>query len=113
MNTVSTVLRVAGLLFCSLFAVLFGFVPFVLGIAIQACVPRRVPPYVADLVAAAAFLAFWLIAGTVPFVVTRNDHFSLWQSAFVSWLVAVACFHVGATLLRSLWPRRFSSGAAA
>ncbi len=112
MNTVSAVLRIAVLLLCSLLAVLFGIVPFALGIAIQACVPRRLPLYVADLVAAAALLAVWLFAGTVPFVITRNDHFSLWQSASVSWLVAVACFHVGDALLRSLWPRRFSSGAA-
>lgn len=102
----SVLLRGVGLLFAVVLTVLFGLVPFLLGIVAQALSARRIPAFVVGPLAAAAFFALWHFTGWLS--VSIGDGSLVWASAVLSLILFVAFFASGAALLRELFPRRFT-----
>jgi len=103
----SMLLRGAGFLFCAVLTVLFGLIPFLLGVVAQALSPRRIPPYGVGPLAAATFFALWHFTGWLP--ITIGDGSIVWASVFLSLMLFVAFFGSGAAILRELLPRRFAT----
>jgi hypothetical protein len=103
----STVLRCFGLFVFAVLTVLFGLIPFVLGLVLQAIFPRRLPPFVVGPLAMILFFVLWNSTGWLS--VTIGSVPPVWPSVLASLVLFVTFFASGAEFLRALLPRRYSS----
>jgi|SoiMethySBSTD1v2_1073268.scaffolds.fasta_scaffold454448_2 hypothetical protein len=101
----ATILRCFGFVVCAVVTILFGLVPFVLGVVAQGISPRRIPAYVVGPLGVVLFFALWRLTGWLSF--TIGTGIPVWPSVVVSLVLFVPFFASGAALLRELLPRRF------
>lgn len=95
-----------GLLLCVAITALFGLVPFVLGVLVQAAFPKRIPPFVIGLLATAAFFLLRYFTRW-PLPITVGDGVPIWPSVLISLYVFLSFFASGAALIREFSPLRF------
>ena len=103
----AALVRYARLLVCAVLTILFGLIPFVLGVIAQGVAPRRIPPYLVAPLAIALFFALWRLTGRLSVIVGTG--IPVWPSVVLSLVLFAAFFASGAATLRELLPRRFSS----
>ena len=99
------VLRWVGMVIGALLTLLFGLVPFVLGVLIQAVLRRCLHPLLVGLIGAALFPAVWW---TGWYRITIGDGHVVWVSILVTLYLFFLFFAAGGAFLRSLLPNRFA-----
>lgn len=98
-------LRVIFGIFSAAIILLFGFIPFVAGTAVQLICPRDLPRSVVGLLALATFLLLTQFFVYQPLNV--NGIGSAWGSLVLSLFMDVPFFSLGAAFIRKLRRRRF------
>jgi hypothetical protein len=101
----SFVRRLLRFVLLALLPLILGFTPFVLGVAVQALIRRRLPSYGIGMLAAATFFTLRHFTDWLPIRV--GDGGPAWPSVVLSLLLFSAFFSLGATLFRELFARHF------
>jgi hypothetical protein len=93
-----------------LFTVIFGLIPFVLGIITQGVLRKRIPAYIVVPLGVAVFFVFWRLTGSLQWRIGNDD--PVWLTLVFNLFIFVAFFSSGAVFIREWLPRRFSPASA-